>query len=127
MRLLEFASAEEQLALWKLVSDNVWKAIATQAQQEEAEKKEQQRLAKLRTKVKPKKAASMPDPIPALPPPTLPEPKPLYPNKPVAKSKAQSKPAVAQTSSSTQQQQTTTKVEPQLKLANAANDGRKAS
>lgn len=34
MRIDEFASAEEQLALWKLVSDNVWAAIATQAEQE---------------------------------------------------------------------------------------------
>ena len=34
MRVVEFASAEEQLALWKLVSDNVWSAIAAQAQQE---------------------------------------------------------------------------------------------
>ena len=34
MRIDEIASAEEQLALWKLVSDNVWSAIATQAEQE---------------------------------------------------------------------------------------------
>lgn len=34
MRIDEFASAEEQLALWKLVSDNVWGAIATQAAQQ---------------------------------------------------------------------------------------------
>ncbi len=32
--LNEVASAEEQLALWKLVSDSVWQAIATQAEQE---------------------------------------------------------------------------------------------
>ena len=81
MRLLEFASAEEQLALWKLVSDNVWKAIAQQAKQEAAEKAEKQRQAKLKPK---SKAVSLPDPIPALPPPPLPKPKPLYPNKPKA-------------------------------------------
>jgi hypothetical protein len=34
VRIDEFASAEEQLALWKIVSDNVWSAIATQAEQE---------------------------------------------------------------------------------------------
>ena len=34
MRIDEIASAEEQLALWKLVSDNVWQAIAAQAEQE---------------------------------------------------------------------------------------------
>ncbi len=34
MRIDEFASAEEQLALWKLVNDNVWQAIETQRQQQ---------------------------------------------------------------------------------------------
>ena len=34
MRIDEIASAEEQLALWKLVSDNVWQAIATQVEQD---------------------------------------------------------------------------------------------
>jgi hypothetical protein len=34
----EIASAEEQLGLWKLVSDNVWQAISTQAEQEAREK-----------------------------------------------------------------------------------------
>ena len=40
MRIDEFASAEEQLALWKLVSDNVWAAIAMQAEQERRAKAE---------------------------------------------------------------------------------------
>ncbi len=34
MRIDEFASAEEQLALWRLVNDNVWQAIETQRQQQ---------------------------------------------------------------------------------------------
>jgi len=34
MRINEIASAEEQMGLWKLVSDNVWKAISIQAAQE---------------------------------------------------------------------------------------------
>jgi hypothetical protein len=38
MRLIEFASAEDQLALWRLVSDSVWSAIATQAEQERRDK-----------------------------------------------------------------------------------------
>lgn len=121
MRLLEFASAEEQLALWKLISDNMWKAIDQQAREEAAEKNEQQRLAKLRSKYAPKSPAPAPDPIPALPPPPLPDPKPLYPNKPATKPKSQAKPA------STIQQQTNTKVESQLKLANKSNDGQRAS
>jgi hypothetical protein len=38
MRINEIASAEEQLGLWKLVSDNMWQAISTQAEQEKLEK-----------------------------------------------------------------------------------------
>ena len=34
MRIVEIANAEEQLALWKLVNDNVWQAIETQRQQQ---------------------------------------------------------------------------------------------
>ena len=36
MRLLEIASAEEQIALWRLVSDNVWAAL--QLQQDQAKR-----------------------------------------------------------------------------------------
>ena len=34
MRIDEFASAEEQMALWRLVNDNVWQAIDAQRQQQ---------------------------------------------------------------------------------------------
>jgi hypothetical protein len=34
MRLFEFADAESQLELWKLITDNVWQAIAKQAQEQ---------------------------------------------------------------------------------------------
>jgi len=34
MRIDEFASAEEQMALWRLVNDNIWQAIETQRQQQ---------------------------------------------------------------------------------------------
>jgi SOS response regulatory protein OraA/RecX len=50
MRLVEFADAEEQLALWKLVSDHMWKAIAQQAEQQAAERAEKARQAKLKPK-----------------------------------------------------------------------------
>jgi hypothetical protein len=49
MRLVEFASAEEQLALWKLVSDSVWTAISIQAKQEA--KAAKQRKAKTKRAV----------------------------------------------------------------------------
>ncbi len=32
MRLAEFASAQDQLALWKLISDTVWSRLSTQSQ-----------------------------------------------------------------------------------------------
>jgi lysyl-tRNA synthetase class II len=34
MRLFEFANAEAQMELWKLITDNVWQAIAKQAQEQ---------------------------------------------------------------------------------------------
>ncbi len=46
MRINEIASAEEQLGLWKLVSDNVWQAISTQAEQEARAKAEKAAAAK---------------------------------------------------------------------------------
>ena len=51
MRIDEFASAEEQMALWKLVNDNVWQAIETQRQQQA--KAAQAKAAK--AKLKPRK------------------------------------------------------------------------
>lgn len=46
MRINEIASAEDQLGLWKLVSDNVWQAISTQAEQEARAKAEKAAAAK---------------------------------------------------------------------------------
>ena len=34
MRLFEFADAESQMELWKLITDSVWQAIYTQAQEQ---------------------------------------------------------------------------------------------
>ena len=35
MRLFEFADAESQMELWKLITDSVWQAIYKQAQEQE--------------------------------------------------------------------------------------------
>ena len=48
MRLMEIASAEEQMALWKLVNDNVWAAINQQVRDEAERKAAAQRTAKLK-------------------------------------------------------------------------------
>ena len=78
MRLMEIASAEEQMALWKLVNDNVWAAIKQQARDEAERKAAAQRNAKLKGgKPKAKGAAPSlripptPPPKKAAPPPTL--------------------------------------------------------
>ena len=52
MRIFEIASAEEQLALWKLISDNVWSTISHQARTEA----QQRAAAAAKSRLKPKKA-----------------------------------------------------------------------
>ena len=81
MRLIEFASAADQLALWKLISDTVWRSINTQAQQQAQVAAQQKRV------MKPKKKVASKVKIPRAPAAKpLPQPKPLYPAKaPVAK------------------------------------------
>jgi len=50
MRIFEFASAEEQLALWKLISDNTWTAISQQAEAERRQRAEKAAQSKTRAK-----------------------------------------------------------------------------
>jgi hypothetical protein len=40
MKIAEVASAEDQLALWRVISDNTWRAINAQAEQERRAKAE---------------------------------------------------------------------------------------
>ena len=72
MRLVEFASAEEQMALWRLVSDSVWQSIAIQAKQEQQQKAKRARMAKAKRPVRSKIAA--PKPVPVTP---IQAPKPI--------------------------------------------------
>jgi hypothetical protein len=55
MRIVEIASAEEQLALWKLISDNVWSTISQQARTEA----QQKAAAAAKVALKPKKPKSL--------------------------------------------------------------------
>ena len=76
MRLIEFTSAADQLALWKLISDTVWSSINTQAQQQARVVAQQKRV------MKPKKKVASKVKIPRAPAAKpLPQPKPLYPVK----------------------------------------------
>ena len=98
MRIDEFASAEEQLALWKLVSDNVWSAIATQAEQERRARAEKA----ARSKPKRGKRKSSPKAVKPVPPKT---PTTAKPNAANIDSKAQHQAgAVQQTVSPAQAQ-----------------------
>ena len=74
MKIIEFANAEEQLALWKLINDNVWSAIYAQAQEQAKQ------LAAQGYKKKSSKRTSKGGRIAVKPPPiNLPPPKPPTP------------------------------------------------
>ena len=54
MRFMEIANPEDQLALWRLISDNVWSAVMAQAKQAAVEKAQAAATSKQK-KFKPKK------------------------------------------------------------------------
>lgn len=69
MRLFEIASAQEQMALWRLISDNTWAAIEQQAREEAARKAEEQRRRSVRPKRSAKTKAKGTSPKTAVPSP----------------------------------------------------------
>ena len=71
MRINEIASAEEQLALWKLISDNIWTAISQQAEAERRQRAEKAAQRKLKPKIGGKRGGrkSLPPPPHITPPP----------------------------------------------------------
>jgi hypothetical protein len=92
MRLEEFASAEDQLNLWKLVSDAVWAGINTQRQQQAQAADMPKDQPKTKTRASAKGAKAKPIKIPVPPAPPKPQPQPQQ--KPalaaaIAKSKGQ--------------------------------------
>jgi len=66
MRFTEIANPEDQLALWRLISDNVWSSVLAQARQAAAQKAQAAAKPKPK-KFKPKKA------LPKTPPPPKPK------------------------------------------------------
>jgi len=63
MRLQEFADAEEQIKLWKLISDSVWHSIKLQAIEQEQkrndlQKKQKKSAPRAKTSKKPKSVAA---------------------------------------------------------------------
>ena len=69
MRLFEFASAEDAMALWKLISDNTWAAIAQHAEEQAKQKAERAAARKSASKRGSGKSAAKPVPPKRLPPP----------------------------------------------------------
>jgi hypothetical protein len=55
MRFTEIADPEDQLALWRLISDSVWSAVAAQARELARQKAQAAATPKIK-KIKPKKA-----------------------------------------------------------------------
>jgi hypothetical protein len=100
MRIDEFTSAEEQLALWKLVSDNVWQAISTQAEQERRANAEKAARAKVKRGKRGSKGLSIPR-VPTPPSPTKPQPK-AQPNATPVANKQQPMVGAKQASTQTQ-------------------------
>ena len=81
MRFMEIANPEDQLALWRLISDNVWSAVMAQAKQAAAQKAQAAANPKPK-KFKPKKAIPKPPPAPKPKSPT-PIQKPVTPIEPM--------------------------------------------
>ena len=100
MRLFEFSDANEQLALWKLISDSVWAAIASQADSERTAKHCQSVATK---KASPRKSTKKPHSV-AAPKPTKP------PKKQQVTTKSAQPPTQRKSASQTQKQQVLPKV-----------------
>jgi len=81
MRLDEFANAEDQMALWKLINDNVWQAIETQRQQQAREAQAKAAKAKLKPR-KGRKGAAPKISAPSVGPKPPPPQKPVTPTNP---------------------------------------------
>jgi outer membrane biosynthesis protein TonB len=95
MRIVEIASAEEQLALWKLISDNVWTTISQQARTEA----QQRAAAAAKSRLKPKKPKKLKKP-PRAPAPPKPKPKPQNKSAVPARPQTVNQPAKTQPRSS---------------------------
>jgi hypothetical protein len=87
MRLQEFADAEEQIQLWKLISDSVWDSISVQAQ---AQAQEQKRAKDAKTAKKAPKSSPSKLSAKRVSPPTPPKPR-IPPKKTDSKTDAEAK------------------------------------
>ena len=109
MRLTEFASAADALAMWKVISDNTWAAIAQQAEAEAKQKAERAAARKSVSKRGSGKSTAKPAPPKRLPPPLQ------HVSAPVAKVAKSTASAAEKTSKPQQQPVQTTTAMPAVK------------
>jgi hypothetical protein len=84
VRLNEFASAQDQIALWRLVSDSVWASISQQAEQERKQRAEKAAQSKYKG-TRGKKSSKVAKPAAPISSPTTPPiiNKPMLSKKPL--------------------------------------------
>jgi hypothetical protein len=92
LRLVEIASAEEQIALFKLITDKVWQSLADQKRQADEQAAQQRRTQAMNGG----RAKRAPTPKPIKPQPLTPPPKP----KPIANPQSNNLPNAAPYSTS---------------------------
>ena len=77
MRMYEIASAEEQITLFKLITDKVWQSLADEKKKQDEQQAQQQRMAAMSGGGRAKRSSAQPKPIkPIKPVPVAPPPKP---------------------------------------------------
>ena len=75
--MFEIASAEEQIALFKLITDKVWQSLADEKRKQDEQAAEQRRRAAMSGGGRAKRSSAQPKPIkPIKPVPVAPPPKP---------------------------------------------------
>jgi hypothetical protein len=120
MRIVEFASAQEQMALLKLIFDKTWETLGTQAKQQAQAKANQQRAAKPAAKRKGLRRAAIPVPKP--PTPKTPTPsKTIHTLKPVLANPQQKYPTPQPTQTLRQPNPQLKPIAPQPALSIASN------
>jgi len=72
--MYEIASAEEQITLFKLITDKVWQSLADQKKQQDEQAAQQRRQAAMTGSGRAKRGSAKPKPMPSVP--TAP-PKPI--------------------------------------------------
>ena len=122
MKINEFASAQDTLALWRVISDNTWAAVAQQAEAEAKQKAERAAARKAASKRGSGTSTAKPTPPKRLPPPLqhVSAPVPKADEKTSPANKPQTHKAQAHNAQPTSAQQALPTAKPALATAPAA-------